>query len=61
MKSKFKKIIGVCLSMILTCSLSLPVYAKQPDYEFDKQTGHLTIKDGVTCIDECKFNRAVGV
>ena len=43
MSSKFKKIMGICLSMVLAFSLALPVYAKQPDYEFDEQTGHLII------------------
>ena len=43
MNSKFKKIIGICLSMVLAFSLALPAYAKQPDYEFDEETGHLAI------------------
>ena len=42
-KRKFKKIISICLSMILVCSLVLPVYAAQPDYEFDEDTGILVI------------------
>lgn len=43
MNNKLKKIMGICLSMVLAFSLALPVYAKQPDYEFDEQTGHLIV------------------
>ena len=54
MKSKFKKIMGTCLVMVLAFSLALPlpVYAgsavSEPtvydsNYEFDEATGHLTI------------------
>ena len=38
MKITFKKIMGICLSMVLALSVSLPVYA----FEFDK-SGNLTI------------------
>lgn len=40
MNSKFKKIMGICLSMVLAFNLALPVCAEQPDIEFDEQTGH---------------------
>ncbi len=50
MKSKFKKIMSICLSMALAFSLALPVYAGSAisgsissNYEFDEVTGHLTI------------------
>lgn len=39
MKITFKKIMGICLSMVLAISVSLPTYA----FEYDK--GHLTIKN----------------
>ena len=39
MKITFKKIMGICLSMVLALSVSLPTYA----FEYDK--GHLTIKN----------------
>ena len=42
-KRKLKKIISICLSMILVSSLAMPVYAEQPDYEFDEDTGILII------------------
>ena len=50
MKSKFKKIMSICLAMVLAFSLALPVYAGSAisgsissNYEFDEATGHLTI------------------
>ena len=43
LKKQLKKIIGVCLSAVFAFSLVLPVYAKQPDYEFDEGTGTLII------------------
>ena len=43
MNNKLKKIMGICLVMVFAFSLALPVYAAKPDYEFDEQTGHLTI------------------
>lgn len=43
LKEQLKKIIGVCLSAVFAFSLALPVYAKQPDYEFDEGTGTLII------------------
>ena len=50
MKSKLKKIMSICLAMVLAFSLALPVYAGSAisgaissNYEFDETTGHLTI------------------
>ena len=50
MKITFKKIIGICLSMVLAFSVTLTAYAEPicgfgclDDYEFDKATGHLFI------------------
>ena len=43
MKITFKKIMGICLSMVLSLSLALPVYAEQPDFRFNDATGHLVI------------------
>ena len=49
MKSKLKKLTGICLAMFLAFSVTLPVYARtgrssmRSGYKFDEQTGHLII------------------
>lgn len=40
---KRKRIISAMLTMILSFIVALPVYAEQPDYEFDEDTGILII------------------
>ena len=56
MESKLKKIMSICLFMVLVFRLSLPVYADPTfgfgcldDYEFDKTTGHLFIGKDIEC------------
>ena len=51
MKITFKKIMGICLSMVLALSVSLPTYA----FEYDK--GHLTIKNNEDFVNIDALNK----
>ena len=44
---KRKRIISAMLTMILSFIVALPVYAAQPDYEFDEDTGILVIEKAI--------------
>ena len=70
MKRKLKKIMGICLFMVLTFSLALPVYAElsdeyesvyeeseyEPDYEFDEVTGHLIVGKSIESLQNVRFH-----